>query len=186
MADTFQTIRCPACGSVMKKIFVPSAGVNVDVCSEGCGGVFFDCKELKAFEGSSENVNEINEVLAGKSFTPVDSEQTRMCPVCASKMIKTKINGLEVVVDTCYSCGGVFLDYGELDQIRDGFAKNPVKKIKEQNKEVDVNLLREFYADTQKNRASNHEFLNTTLDILSISNSRRAYGFIDLLHDLFR
>lgn len=186
MADTFQTIRCPACGSTMKKIFVPSAGVNVDICADGCGGIFFDSKELKTFEsGSQANISEIDDVLAGKNFDPVDTEQTRICPVCATKMIKTKINGLDVIIDTCYNCGGVYLDNGELKQIREGFSRTSVTKVKEQNATLDSRLLREFYAEAQREE-QDYKLLNSALDVLNGGFYRPSRGLISLLHNLFR
>lgn len=134
MSDNFQTIRCPACGNKMKKVFIPSAGVNVDICVDGCGGIYFDRKEIQHFQnGNNKSYNEIKKELSGKIFTPVNQNETRVCPVCAAKMVKTKIQGLNVEIDTCYSCGGIFLDNGELELIRESMKKTSYQKVQETN-----------------------------------------------------
>ncbi len=119
MADTKETLICPACGAEMEKIFVERANCYVDVCTQGCGGIFFDNREYKKFDEDSESIEEIKKALEGKTFKPVDSSYKRICPVCGMKMMKnsTSIKG-KITIDECYSCGGKFLDYNELDQIR--------------------------------------------------------------------
>ena len=47
MADNLEEIYCPACGKKMEKIFMSAQGVNLDVCTQGCGGIFFDNREFK-------------------------------------------------------------------------------------------------------------------------------------------
>ncbi len=106
----------------MKKIFIPDAGVNVDICVDGCGGIYFDNREFTKFDENSENIDEILNELEGKTFTPVDGSAVRICPVCGAKMVKNFSSARgEIMVDECYSCGGKFLDNGELQKIRDEF-----------------------------------------------------------------
>ena len=47
--DTLETIKCPACGKEMEKVFIKSEGINIDICTEGCGGIFFDNREFDTF-----------------------------------------------------------------------------------------------------------------------------------------
>ena len=49
MPDSQQDMKCPACGSEMQKVFIPNKGINVDVCSQGCSGIYFDNKEIQEF-----------------------------------------------------------------------------------------------------------------------------------------
>ena len=56
MADNFKTLRCPACQKEMKKVFVPSEGVNVDICLDGCGGIYFYTREFQNFYEQDENI----------------------------------------------------------------------------------------------------------------------------------
>ena len=123
MADTKEIINCPACGKPMKKVFIPSEKINIDICTEGCGGIFFDNREFDKFNEQNEDISVIIEELQNKTFESVNTEATRNCPVCGMKMVqnKTSING-EILVDDCYGCGGKFLDYAELEKIRAEFA----------------------------------------------------------------
>ena len=119
MADNLKIIKCPACHKEMVKIFVSSVGVNIDICLNGCGGVFFDNKEFYSFDEQRENIYEIIQALEGRTFIEVDESKDRYCPVCGKKMVKNYTNlSKEVEIDDCYSCGGKFLDFGELEKIR--------------------------------------------------------------------
>ena len=129
MADNLTKIECPACGKEMVKVYVKSAGINVDVCVNGCGGVFFDNKEFFAFDENHENICEITKALEGKMFNTVDTTLIRTCPVCGGKMVKNYANFSKTVeVDDCYNCGGKFLDYGELEKIRSDEMKDSERK----------------------------------------------------------
>ncbi len=187
MSDNYQTIRCPACGNKMKKVFIPSAGVNVDICVDGCGGIYFDRKEIQHFQkGNDNSYNEIKKELSGKIFTPVNQNETRVCPVCAAKMVKTKIQGLNVEIDTCYSCGGIFLDNGELELIRESMKKTSYQKAQEPNTNYQNgyasnlemkdkignsgNSLQDFYREAAREK---------------IINERQAAEYNDILSSLF-
>ncbi len=121
MGDTIKQIICPACGTEMQKVFIPEKGINLDICVNGCGGIYLDNKEIQEFSGENENLEEIKSVLANKNFMPVDTKQTRVCPICKIPMTKTFAFGIEI--DTCYQCGGIFLDYGEIEGVRKKFKK---------------------------------------------------------------
>ncbi|MBP7211830.1 zf-TFIIB domain-containing protein [bacterium] len=119
MADTFRELKCPACQKVMKKIFIPKEGINVDVCVDGCGGMFFDNRELKDFDEANENIDEILNAIKGKTFTPVDTNNKRVCPACGANMVKNFSSAKhQITIDECYSCGGKFLDANELVEFR--------------------------------------------------------------------
>lgn len=122
MADSTQTLICPACGKEMQKIFVERTNCYIDICTEGCGGIFFDNREYKKFDENHESIDEIKKALEGKTFKPVDNTIKRVCPVCGMRMMKnsTSIKG-QIIIDECYKCGGKFLDCNELDKIRDEY-----------------------------------------------------------------
>lgn len=119
MADSTKTLKCPACGKDMEKIFIEKNNCFLDICTNGCGGIFFNNREFKKFDEELESIDEIKKALEGKTFEKVDETYKRICPACGMKMVKnsTSIKG-QVIIDDCYSCGGKFLDYGELDKIR--------------------------------------------------------------------
>ena len=123
MNDTLETINCPACGKSMQKVFIPNTGFNLDICTEGCGGIFFDNRELKYFDEAHENVDEISNILKDKTFEKVDESQTRICPVCGNKMVKNFASvKKQIQIDECYNCGSKFMDNGELSAMRSQYA----------------------------------------------------------------
>lgn len=130
MTDSKETLICPACGKPMEKIFIERANCNVDICTNGCGGIYFDNREFKKFDEQRESIEEIKKALEGKTFTPVDETYKRICPACGMKMVKnsTSVKG-NIIIDECYSCGGKFLDYKELDRIR---AEYPTEEARSQ------------------------------------------------------
>ncbi len=118
-----EVIVCPACGSEMVKIFMPNQGVNIDVCLNGCGGIFFDNRELEKFDENHEDIETLLEAYKNKTFTKkTDETQKRVCPVCGWDMVKHYASSLhEIEIDDCYNCGGKFLDNEELIKYRSQF-----------------------------------------------------------------
>lgn len=159
MADNFKELRCPACQKVMTKVFVPSEGVNVDICLDGCGGIYFDNREFKYFDEQHENIDEIIAAIEGKEFAKVDESLPRTCPVCGARMAKNYASvKKEVQIDECYSCGGKFLDNGELQKIRAQYATEEERSadiMKEVYSTVGVEIkrLQAENAELQANRS---------------------------------
>ena len=123
MADNVKTVKCPACQKEMVKVFLPSEGVNIDMCLNGCGGIYFDNRELAHFDEQHENIDEITKAIEGKTFEKVDENLPRTCPVCGATMVKHYTSAKhEIMIDDCYACGGKFLDNGELQRIRAQYA----------------------------------------------------------------
>jgi len=123
MADNEdKIINCPACGKPMKKIFMPKQGINLDVCVDGCGGIYFDNREFTRFDEPSEDITPLLEVLKNKDFEQVDETLIRKCPCCGTDMVKNYSSSNKIVqIDECYNCGGKFLDFGELEKIRNNY-----------------------------------------------------------------
>jgi hypothetical protein len=109
---------CPACGAGLSPLVVDE--VTVDVCHAGCGGVWFDNKELRAMDEPSEPAEV---VLALYPRTEVDASRRRSCPTCAETVMMQHFSSVrrEVLVDECPGCGGIWLDAGELAAIREEF-----------------------------------------------------------------
>jgi len=47
------------------------------------------------------------------------NEKIRKCPSCSRDMDKQVVDGTDIVADVCPSCGGVFLDKGELQELEE-------------------------------------------------------------------
>ncbi len=131
MSDTKEIIKCPACGKEMKKVFIEDKGFYLDICVDGCGGILFDNQEFKHFDEQHESIDEILNAYLNKEYKPEDQHEERICPVCLQPMVKNFASSLkEVQIDECYSCGAKFLDYGELDKIRQEFKTEGARQKK--------------------------------------------------------
>lgn len=161
MTDSIQNLICPACGTEMTKVLISDKGFFVDICTQGCGGMFFDNKEIREFSGQQDDISEIKSAIENKNFMPVDETKPRICPVCNTPMAKT--NALGVKIDTCYNCGGLFLDNGEFEQIRTHF-KKPAEKVKPVNIDYEKINMNEFLNYEQQNHS--YGALNFFLNVL--------------------
>lgn len=146
MGDTKETLRCPACGKEMKKVFIKDKGFYLDICIDGCGGILFDNREFKHFDEQNKSIDEILNAYSNKEYKPQNEHDTRICPVCLQPMVKNFASSLkEVQVDECYSCGAKFLDYGELEKIREQFKTEGDKKER-----FDTDFIKEFKEEVSK------------------------------------
>jgi len=121
-------MKCPACGGNMEE--KDFGNVKVDVCSN-YHGLWFDNFEIEKLDESTEGSGK--ELLKALSEQFKNNKEVPMkCPSCATALHKHRYRMSNVVIDECYSCGGVFLNSGELALIRDSF-KNDEKIEKELN-----------------------------------------------------
>jgi hypothetical protein len=94
-------------------------GVKVQVCENGCKGMWFDQGELSQLDANNEGAGA---ALEAALRSPRRNEGKRgpiNCPKCGIPMHTHKYKrDQEVNVDECYQCGGFFLDSGELTEIR--------------------------------------------------------------------
>lgn len=169
MNDTIENITCPACGKTMHKVYMQESGSALDVCLDGCGGIFFDGQELKHFDEHSENIDELKNALEGKNFEKTDETQTRICPVCGNNMVKNNISiKKEITIDECYNCGSKFFDHGELTKMREQYA---TEKDRQQD----------FLAST-------YEEIGSKIDALELQNQMNRANrsrFLKLLDKVF-
>lgn len=111
-------MECPACRRPLTSRSV--AGVSVDVCSGGCGGVWFDRFELQKFDEPTEHAGiELLDIQRRSGFQ-VDYNWQIKCPRCLDSVLIRHFSSVkyEVEVDECPACGGYWLDVGELRRIR--------------------------------------------------------------------
>lgn len=150
MADNKEIIECPACGCEMEKVYVPDAGIYVDICLKGCGGIYFDNRELEKVDEKAENITAILDAIQNKSFKYVDTTEKRICPVCHTPMVKHFMSAKkEVEIDDCYGCGGKFLDNGELQKIRAQY-ETTEERVNDLKQTLDNNftqMYQEFLTD---------------------------------------
>ena len=115
-------MKCPACGHAMTETTVNE--IKVDVCEGGCGGLWFDWFELNNVDEQHEAAGEGLLSVARDPGIVVDHESKRDCPTCDGITMMRHFTSVkrDVEVDECGKCGGVFLDYGELQGLRSEFA----------------------------------------------------------------
>jgi len=111
-------MKCPACFHELTELQV--GAVTVDVCHGGCGGIWFDAFELQRVDEARETAGEHLLNIPRDPNRRIDPARTRDCPRCAGiKLMRHCFNPKSrVEVDQCPSCGGYWLDSGELEKIR--------------------------------------------------------------------
>ena len=156
-------MKCPACGNLLEMMTV--GGLSVDVCKNGCGGIWFDNFELKQIDEKHESVGESLLQVERNPDTVVDHNQKRLCPKCENqKMMKHFMSvKKEVEVDDCPVCGGFWLDTGELGKIRSQFETEADRK-----RAADEYFEEVFGDDLAKMRAENDEKLKRARSIARI------------------
>jgi Zn-finger nucleic acid-binding protein len=94
--------------------------VTVDVCLGGCGGIWFDNFELQKLDDPQELAGQMLVNVKRREDLQIDYSRRRSCPHCHVVMMRHFFSQLRrVEVDECPSCGGYWLDAGELALIRE-------------------------------------------------------------------
>ncbi len=122
-------MKCPACETELVRRTV--SGVELDVCENGCGGIWFDGGELQKLDASSEgDGEELLGVLRQHVAVSVDHDADWTCPHCDDQVMIRHFYSpkREVEVDECPACGGFWMDAGELLTIREQFATDEERK----------------------------------------------------------
>ncbi len=143
---------CPVCGkSMVEEDF---GGVQVDVCSKGCKGIWFDWQELIRLNEDHEGAGgAIEEALKSPRVNEGDREKL-FCPKCGMAMHAHKYTSAkEVSVDECYGCGGFFLDSGELTDIRDQYMSEEERDAYVDKLLADIPEFKEMEEETKKEKA---------------------------------
>ena len=133
---------CPACGKGM--VEEDFGGVMVDVCKDGCKGMWFDWGELVRLDETNEGLGKALEEAVNSSRVNDENRGQIACPKCGILMQEHKYQSAKAVsVDECYGCGGFFLDSGEIGEIRENF-------MSEQERDVYCEQILEGMPEYQK------------------------------------
>jgi len=149
MARVLKTAQCPRDFKTLKPLkinVVRGFDVTVDQCPN-CEGMFLDRGEVKRITGHDK----LDELLTKKVGTDSDSEL--VCPGCGMVMDLEDAAGTNVEV--CLSCHGVWLDAGELEQLK----ATPDKKFAEFTPEKLAELERAKKVSAEERRRSWRAFL---------------------------
>lgn len=110
---------CPVCGAEL--LPMTCEDLVLDVCRSGCGGVWFDNFELRQ---ATESIRSIEDNGLPRTTTnhPVHAAPSakRPCPKCDGiRMLRRRFStSCHIEIDVCPSCGGIWLDSGEFEQIQ--------------------------------------------------------------------
>ena len=122
------SMTCPVCGDELTLMTV--GGITVDVCKGGCGGIWFDRYELMKVDEAHESAGEELLNVERTADVNVDISKRISCPECAGVVMMRHFSSVKrrVTVDECPSCGGHWLDAGELAAIRTEFETEEGRK----------------------------------------------------------
>lgn len=120
-------MKCPVCSKEM--VEENFGDVLVEVCETGCRGIWFDWMELTKLDEQNEGLGAALEEALNYPRSNDESRGKIKCPKCDTSMyahihLRTK----EINVDECVSCGGFFLDSGELKATRDTYMSDEEEK----------------------------------------------------------
>lgn len=116
-------MKCPACQKELSKTML--GATELDVCDHGCGGIWFDKDEIFQFDEQNEFPTAAILDLADKmKHVKVDQSKPRPCPRCDDEVLVKQFMDIQhqVQMDQCWNCSGIWLDLGELNQLRAQFA----------------------------------------------------------------
>ncbi len=101
--------------------------MSVDICQGGCGGIWFDSRELDNINQEKSTGHAVPGVYCDADSC-VDEHRVRKCPRCEDVVLKRRLFslGTGVVMDCCPGCHGIWLDHGELEKIRE--ETNPARR----------------------------------------------------------
>ncbi len=138
-------MKCPACANTL--VATKVGEITVDVCKNGCGGLWFDNYELKHVDEKHEAAGEALLNTKKNPSVTVDYSQKRACPKCEGVIMMKHFMSVkrDVEVDECANCGGFWLDAGELGQIRDQFTTES-----DREKAADTYFAETFGEELQK------------------------------------
>ena len=107
-----KSIKCPRCWVMLNKEEVELLGPNViiDVCPK-CQGIWFDNNELEKVLGTRK----LDSLLTKRTGT--ESRSKLICPRCGGVMDLEYAENVEI--DVCPDCHGAWLDYGELERLKE-------------------------------------------------------------------
>jgi Zn-finger nucleic acid-binding protein len=136
-------MKCPACYNELAARH--AGGIEVDVCQDGCGGIWLDAFELqKVAETDSTSGEDLLNIQQNPAIV-VDHGRKRECPRCPGIKLQRHYYSAarRVQVDECPNCGGYWLDAGELALVRaEKAAASPVF-VGRQN--VSMEVIRYLY-----------------------------------------
>jgi Zn-finger nucleic acid-binding protein len=132
-------------------------GITVDVCQGGCGGIWFDAHELQHInEPFAFNTEALLSIQKMPGIALIQRGK-RSCPRCKDVFLMRHFfsRKRKVEIDDCPGCGGIWLDAGELAQIRDELP--PMEARKEEISQRNIRLVYQYLLKIRIESSSQQE-----------------------------
>ncbi|WDP91162.1 MAG: zf-TFIIB domain-containing protein [Desulfobacter sp.] len=120
---------CPTCSGKLSSVIIEN--IELDVCKEGCGGIWFDRFELQKMDEPHEFTDEnLIDLLSVESPAKFDQSHRYNCPKCKDVVMMRHFWSTKkaVEIDHCPKCAGYWLDEGELFRIRNEYGSEGERK----------------------------------------------------------
>jgi|GEM_PF-846469 uncharacterized protein len=120
---------CPRNHEPLKEI--EFEGVLVDICPS-CGGVWFDPKELEKFDEAHEEAGQkLLELMESYQKVPIDHDHRLSNPRSPEiDLVRRYYSPKEQIeIDECPITGGIWLNGGDLHQIRELFPSQEDRRL---------------------------------------------------------
>jgi len=145
--------RCSIIVECMEKTVgrLEGLAIKIDACPI-CSGFWFDRGELNEVLKLNYKVVKTAQYFAAHKHTEAQKEKRIKCPRCRTKMEQIpSLRDHRIIMDGCPKCGGVWLDWGELDMLqRGGYIKRLFNRISKfflgGGREEEIGLL--FFINT--------------------------------------
>lgn len=107
-------MKCPACKSRLRE--KGAGGMAVDVCYGGCGGIWFDRREIERVDARA--AASLHTIWRDPQ-KEVKLTEPRLCPRCPNQALDRRWFSDQrlVEIDQCPTCGGLWLDEGEFSRV---------------------------------------------------------------------
>jgi Zn-finger nucleic acid-binding protein len=175
---------CPTCGSEFSTRTVED--VSIDYCAV-CGGVWLEHGELETLtghrgrsygrpaddpDGAADPAEDggllaaVTGALDGEDRPATQEEVLVTCPACETETHKRV--GEAVTIDHCPDCGGVWLEYGELEALTGGDHRAyPGPDDGDQSESADDGRDRPPETDADADEDGDDDLVNAVADLLA-------------------
>ena len=154
-------MNCPVCKKEM--VEEDFGDIMVDVCENGCKGIWFDWAEIIKLDENNEGFGNALEEALNYPRTNDENRGKINCSKCGIPMhIHKYKSSKEINVDECYVCGGFFLDSGEIKVIRDTFMSEQEEENYNQSLLSDIPSYQQAKKDLEKEKMRAQAIRNYT------------------------
>lgn len=107
-------MNCPKCLDKQLKP-ITHQGVEFDICSPGCGGIWCDKGEVAYYTET------FSDTPLKHDLHKTGTETEFKCPRCENVHLKEYPyqEGHDLLIDICPKCHGIYLDFKELAQVQE-------------------------------------------------------------------